>query len=387
MKQNETITHRFTIDGSAALESRLERVCQDVLAGVYRLTGPRLEALVLGGGYGRGQGGVLRGETGDQPYNDLEFYVFLRGARLLNDRWFRGALAELGERLSPEAGIHVEFKVDSLDNFRTRPISMFSYDLVSGHYRLFGSEDIFAGCEHHLASESIPISEATRLLFNRCSGLLLSKELLCNDPISSEQSDFIVRNVAKAQLALGDALLAAYKQYHWSLAERCSRLERLAVPQAEALLNAIRPHHFAGAEFKLHPQRSFHDRAELQRQHTEISKLGLQLWLWIESRRLRLQFKSAHDYAFSDVAKCPESSAIRNCLLNVRTFGPQAVLDGLGRRYPRERLFNALSLLLWNGEVSNDPGVIRHLQKQLRSDAWDWTGFVAAYKQIWPNYG
>ncbi len=387
MNHSEAVHHRITIDGSPDLESLLDLACQKVFAGVRAMTGSRLEALVLGGGYGRGQGGVLRTDAGDQAYNDLEFYVFLRGPRLLNDRRFRGALVDLGERTSPEAGIHVEFKVDSLDNFRASPVSMFSYDLVSGHYRLFGSEDIFDGCEQHLASENIPISEATRLLFNRCSGLLLSKELLRKDPISPEQSDFIARNVAKAQLALGDALLAAHKQYHWSLAERCSRLDRLGLPQAETLLKAIRPHHSAGAEFKLHPNRSFHDKAALQLKHTEISKLGLQLWLWIESRRLQLQFKSAHEYAFSNVAKCPESSPLRNCLLNVRTFGPQAALDGLGRRYPRERLFNALSLLLWNGEVSNDPGVIRHLQKQLRSNAWDWTGFVAAYKQIWPNYG
>jgi hypothetical protein len=377
----------FTIDGSPDLEAHLARACDQVLERVRLITESRLEALVLGGGYGRGQGGVLRTEAGDQPYNDLEFYVFLKGNPLVNERRFRGELAELGERLSPLAGIHVEFKLDSLERLRASPVTMFSYDLLAGHRRLFGSEHIFDGCEHHLGSENIPMSEATRLLFNRCSGLLLSKELLRRDPVAPEQSDFIVRNVAKAQLALGDALLTAFQKYHWSLAERRSRLEDLDVPDAATLVGAVRRHHAAGAEFKLHPRRMNHDKGELQRQHGEISKLGLQIWLWLESRRLRLNFTSAHDYAFSEVAKCPETSPWRNCLLNVRTFGPKAALDELGRRYPRERLFNALSLLLWNGEVSEDPGVIRHLQKQLRSNAWDWTGFVAAYKQIWPNYG
>ena len=45
----------------------------------------RLEAVVLGGGYGRGEGGVLKTEAGDRFYNDLEFYVFVQGPRLLND--------------------------------------------------------------------------------------------------------------------------------------------------------------------------------------------------------------------------------------------------------------------------------------------------------------
>ena len=47
----------------------------------------------LGGGYGRGEGGVLRSpESGeDQPYNDLEFYVFTRGSALIAERRFRRA--------------------------------------------------------------------------------------------------------------------------------------------------------------------------------------------------------------------------------------------------------------------------------------------------------
>ena len=387
MMATASLQPRFTLDGSPELEQRLAKICDKVLEGVLRITDSRLEALVLGGGYGRGQGGVLRTANGDQPYNDLEFYVFLKGNSLLNQRRFANELVHLGDQLSTHAGLHVEFKLDSLDKLRASPISMFSYDLLAGHRRLYGEENIFSGCDHHLIAENIPLSEATRLLFNRCSGLLLSKELLRQEPINLEQSDFIARNVAKAQLALGDALLTAFKQYHWSLAERCARLAELECAEAATLLNDIRPHHAAGAEFKLHPHRSDQSAADLQQQHARISKLGLQLWLWIESRRLRLSFNSAHDYAFSSVAKCPESSRLRNCLLNARTFGPKAVLDELGRRYPRERLFNALSLLLWNGEVSDDPGVIRHLQKQLCSDAWDWTGFVAAYKQIWPNYG
>src|SRR6185437_1721005 len=71
---------RFTMDGSDALEKHLARICEKVLGGVRALISEnKLEALVLGGGYGRGQGGVLKTNSGDAPYNDLEFYVFLRG--------------------------------------------------------------------------------------------------------------------------------------------------------------------------------------------------------------------------------------------------------------------------------------------------------------------
>ena len=43
------------------------------------------------------------------------------------------APAPLAVPAKPGAGLHVEFKIDSLERFRHGPITMFSYDLVSGH--------------------------------------------------------------------------------------------------------------------------------------------------------------------------------------------------------------------------------------------------------------
>ena len=60
--------HRFTLDGSDQLESHLAKVCHQVLEQIRLIIGDRmLEALVLGGGYGRGQGGVVKSPAGDSP--------------------------------------------------------------------------------------------------------------------------------------------------------------------------------------------------------------------------------------------------------------------------------------------------------------------------------
>src|SRR5438552_671320 len=99
---------RFTLDGSEELERRLAGTCDTVLAEVLALVSPeRLEGLVLGGGYGRGEGGVLETEKGDEPYNDLEFYVFLRGPNWWNERQFGPALNSLAHSLSSAAGVDV----------------------------------------------------------------------------------------------------------------------------------------------------------------------------------------------------------------------------------------------------------------------------------------
>jgi hypothetical protein len=344
-------------------------------------------AIVLAGGYGRGQGGVLKTETGDQPYNDLEFYVFLHGNGLLNDGRFREPLNHLGEALSATARLHVEFKVEARERLRNSPVSMFSYDLLSGHRIILGPSELFAGCAHHLRAENIDASEATRLLFNRCTGLLLVEQLLRQSALTDEQADFAGRNLAKAQLAFGDALLTVFGQYHWSVLERQQRLQKLALNETLPWLNDIRRQHQRGVEFKLHPRRVGNSPDSLRTDHRQTAGLALDLWLWLESKRLHFKFKTPHEYAFHGGQKCAGTRGPRNFLLNLRTFGIRAALDPMAARYPRERLFNALALLLWNGEAAQDRQVRRHLRRQLHSNGADWESFVAAYKQIWARYG
>ena len=384
---------RFTIDGSESLEKHLARTCEKVLGGVRALIPQnKLEALVLGGGYGRGQGGVLKTNSGDAPYNDLEFYVFLRGNRVLNERQYHEELGELGERLSGLAGLHVEFKVDSLGRLRRSPVSMFSYDLVSGHRVLHGGENVFEGCEHHLDAAKIPLAEGTRLLFNRCTGLLLAKELLKKRELTADESDFVGRNLAKAQLALGDVVLAQAGRYHWNCLERRKALGELALENEPDWLGEVRELHAAGVEFKLHPERIVKSIENFRSGHEQVSRVANQVWLWLESRRLWRAFPSARDYALSRFRKCGGSpagrqtfpSVLRNVLLNARSFGLGGALQG-GTRYPRERLLNALPLLLWE-EPLNDLRVKHFLQKELRTRASDWQGFVAAYKAVWPKF-
>lgn len=376
---------RFTLDGDNGLESRLAQICERVLVGVQALISKdKLEALVLGGGYGRGQGGVLRTSAGDAPYNDLEFYVFLRGNRVLNERKFGPGLNKLGEHLSPEAGLHVEFKVDSLMRLRRGPVTMFSYDLLSGHRVIFGNERVFARCERHRDAKDIPLAEATRLLFNRCTGLLLAKELLGKPTLSAEDADFVGRNVAKAQLGLGDAVLAALGKYHWNCLERQSSLSKLAAENGLPWIPEVERHHEQGVQFKLHPRKISKPIADFRAEHLAICGLAKEVWLWLENRRLRKTFASMREYAFSNGAKCA-GSRWRNILLNFKTFGAASIWDGATLRYPRERLLNSLPLLLWD-EPLNDLKVKLHLQKQLRTTASDWQGFVAAYKAVWPKF-
>lgn len=372
---------RFTLNGSDALEHHLANVCKNVLAGIRRLIPKhKLEGMALGGGYGRGEGGVLKTPAGDQPYNDLEFYVFVRGHPWLNERRYAKSLHGLSAELGLSAGVELEFKINSPAKLRRSPPNLFDHDLIMGHRWLLGDDRLFAGCEHHRDAQHIPLSEATRLLMNRGSGLLFARETLEHGRFPAEDADFVCRNVAKTELALGDAVLIAFGKYHWSCLERGRRLTDLASTEDLPWIEEVRKRHAAGVEFKLQPYRSRLSRDALQEHLCEVSSLALETWLWLENRRLDWDFRSAADYALSRIHKWPGTSPWRNRLANVRVFGPRALLLPRNRRHPRERILNALVLLLWV-RAGTSHELTRRVQRELL--LFEPTAIIPAYRERW----
>jgi len=387
ISSSQSKTRRFTIDGSQELEDSLESLCAIVCDGVQAIVPKaKLAGLILAGGYGRGEGGVLKTDSGDQPYNDLEFYIFVKGSALLGEAKYSGPLHELGHRLTATAGIEVEFKVLTLTKLRTAMPSMFFYDLVTRHRSLFGHLDLQAVGRHHCEPDAIPLAEATRLLMNRCSGLLFSAERLRRAEFGPEQADFVGRNFAKAQLALGDVLLTARGHYHWSCRERHRRLLSLQNFGDPAWHESLCWHHAAGVEFKLHPQRSRDSREVLGQRHAALRQMAQEAWLWLENMRLGTAFTTARDYALSTIDKCPETRAWRNRLINFKSFGPVAGLLESGVRHPRQRLLHALGLLLWHPDQLGDGPVLAALQRDLNTSAGDFPGLVSAYERLWHRF-
>ena len=69
----------FTVDGSVGLESRIAREMSEIkAAAVERVGAANLTALVLGGGYGRGEGGIHMVDGEERVYNDYDFFVLAR---------------------------------------------------------------------------------------------------------------------------------------------------------------------------------------------------------------------------------------------------------------------------------------------------------------------
>lgn len=375
----------YFVDDEPALAQRLADYLQrlgESLAGSPAAKGTI--ALVLSGGYGRGEGGVFRDEAG-QPdlYNDLEFYMLLanEAAEPAARRW-----CEAHERDGTvELGIDVEFKRLPIGALRTGEPSMFYYDLMQGHRLIWGRSNWVERVPADLsATAKIPMHEATRLLFNRGSGLFFSRCALAKQD-ERVTSGFVERNHNKVKIALGDAVLAANGQYHHFCRERNRRVVAGltdAPPHWEKLVQW----HTEGTAFKLSPRHTMVDLSGQMKTQAELAGAWLETFLWLESKRLGRVYQSADMYAHGTGRLFPETPRWRNVALRMRDRRSRGGALPYWTDYPRGALLRVLVKLVDPNAEPDARMIARGLGKPTTVAMGDWASLEPAFARWWAFY-
>ncbi|MEI8037115.1 MAG: hypothetical protein WCJ14_01880 [Verrucomicrobiota bacterium] len=327
------MTGRYFEGDHPELEARLDRHLTRIRH-AFEATG-RAGALVLGGGYGRGEGGVMIGRLGPGFSNDLDYFLFDDAPddpRL--QAWCRAT--ERAE--SAELGIDVEIKCLRADSLGDPSRSMMFADLVAGHVVAAGDGGFLTQLRAGLDFSRIDPAEATRLLWNRGSGMYFARCRMGQD----EAMTYVIRNHAKLKLAMGDAWLCWNGQYTSLCRERAARLAGLELPAELAGLPAW---HAEGVAFKFLPFAGGLSWPDLEAESRRLVEAWGVLYLLGEQRRLRRQLPGFGAYlALPRVL--PDTPLVKNVALAVRDrLRRGSFIRPLGD-YPRAGLMRALPCLL-----------------------------------------
>ena len=228
------------------LDRLVDEACASIGSEVAAMKMPRLAGVVLGGGYGRGEGGAkeklesnlqLKTPTPTLTLsNDLDFFAItepgVSEAEAVAE--IAAALEPVSKKWTAELGVDVDFAVKTPWRLKHDEERLMVQELLRGHFDVAGKkgEELFAGIRSVDAAE-LPWSEAVRLLMNRGMGLLLAKEegrkreegRGKKEGESGEgASDFINRNINKCVLGAGDARLIARGAYRWKAEDRAAAL-------------------------------------------------------------------------------------------------------------------------------------------------------------------
>ena len=227
------------------LDLALTAMANDISA----LNLPGIAGVVLGGGYGRGEGGVRHTPQGDKLYNDLDFFVFGNQASRRQKQDTERALKDISRTWKERLGIDVDFSpVKNLTALSRVSSTLMYQELLRGWRPVWGDvrlEDWIPALE----PQEIPFTEAVRLLLNRGMGLVFAGEKLAGN---SREEDFIVRNMNKAVLGCGDALLLAAGKYCWTGRERVTAFNAYA--KAQAIQEEYADAYSAAFNYKLEPE-------------------------------------------------------------------------------------------------------------------------------------
>ena len=217
---NVNVHKNFTAACDNEAEMLLDRVLSEMKSA---LSGTEL-CVVLGGSYGRGDGGVRQDKGNGILYNDLDFFVFSRRKNAAGVE----VLKELAGKYEHELKVDVDFSaVMTVKDMKKNAKRLMMQELKRG-YHLVAGVDLLEQYLPELPAKQLPFSEACRLLLNRGLGLLLAGEKISDN---SDDTDFILRNIYKAILGAGDAMLIAKNIYRWKIADRLELIENSDMPE------------------------------------------------------------------------------------------------------------------------------------------------------------
>jgi len=214
----------FTIQRETAAELAAQRAIDLATRALARELRGRAEALLLLGGFAYGEGAVELREGRYVIHNDIDLVAVVD-----TDAQARRLRRE-SERLSHRASEVSDAVVDVWCVSRrelesTRGKLLWADAAIRGVRVLWGDASVTAPLAP-LSTRSVRRAEVGRLLANRATGIALSR--LAFEREGPSEGRRAARHVAKAWIALGDAVLISVDDYGARSGERIAALQRLS---------------------------------------------------------------------------------------------------------------------------------------------------------------
>jgi hypothetical protein len=222
-----------------------ETITKDLQIIVDRITtAASVRAIILGGGFGRGEGSVVVNKKGIRPVNDYDIFVIVSDDYHTN---FRPLSKEIAKKTSIRLIDLIQIKYSDLP---TLVLTQLNYDLKYGGLHLWG-ENILDIIPQY--KESLVNKEAGRsLLLNRLiCAIEAFSERFRQKGMNRDERFFLVNQTGKVVSACVEALLIKKNKYHYSYRKRQEIFEA-EFPERTRLcqLNS------KATEFKLQPTES-----------------------------------------------------------------------------------------------------------------------------------
>lgn len=285
--ENRASWGRFTVYGPPEVENLIAEHMTHVARTVQEtFAGQGLVTLVLLGGYGRGEGGIVERDGVLKPHNNFDFCLIFEQLPL-SQRGAMEALAhELSRQLPEKLCVGCDFSLLDLDYLKHAPPLIIWFDMKNAHKVIWGPLDVLQIMPDRTASD-IPLADAARLLLNRGTLFVINQAILQQrrDNLSRADKETMIKHIVKGIIGYGDSVLLARGAYHQSYVEKAQRFTNIdlsGVPNHDQL----RQLYALAAEFRFRPDYESFLKRDLGAWHDELVSQLEPIHLWFEQTRL-----------------------------------------------------------------------------------------------------
>lgn len=246
-------------------KSKIDTDINIIINEIVKQVGSQLVSIVLYGSYGRDEGAFFEEKGKVFVYNDYDLLLIVNNKKNILEKEIQKISNQLFNFIEIK---WIDISLYSLNNLRNLKPSIFNFDLKYGSKVIWGNKNIL-NLIPTFKAQQITLKDAEILYFTRLYTFLGS---LPPDAfkigVEGKDSRFFRNQMAKAVLAIVDALLLIKKMYHSSYKERVKRFAIL-YPHKKELIELS---NWALLE-KMTPYAKVMDPKETENLHTQILRL------------------------------------------------------------------------------------------------------------------
>ncbi len=290
---------RYTVHNDQHINAFIQGQLDTIVREIHDLLGPRLDAVLLCGGFGRGEGGMDLSSGNIRVVNDYDLTILLKTPFVINYRRYARRLHHLAEALAPRLRVkQVDFSIRSRDMLEKKPVPTVAYyELIEGQQILYGEPLRPAVSDLSTLATQLPLTEGTVYFLNRGSGLLIAaRYVFYEEGLSDRDRENFLIEIDKSIMAIGDTMLISKGAYHYSYEERLRRIKDIGLGEIKNG-NRIGTLYARAIENKLRPGTVAQDNAGSAKWWFEVQSLFGQFFLDFESGRLSTVVKDWSHYS------------------------------------------------------------------------------------------
>ena len=224
---------KFTVCGSEQVEELITSMMKQIASTIDgELEGIAYEALVLIGGYGRGEGGVAVVDGVEKPHNNFDFLLITKRLPAGEITRLKQKLMQKLQEVISQIKIGIDISIINACKLRSNSCRVIWYDMRFGHKTILGNQD-FVPSLRRFKLENIPDWDARNLMINRGTLMVINDLLLQAPALQTDYKKLIIKHIVKAIIGYGDTLLYFLGDYDWSYVEKQKRMQKREEVDAE----------------------------------------------------------------------------------------------------------------------------------------------------------